>query len=102
MEKPIVPSRPPPGLACPGQIKFAEVAPVPLTDIMEGEGGSEFRFRMAGRPAGSIRWRAIYFSDLVDIVAYFMRAARRPLLGGVGVVDRTEKPDALVSRPNRT
>ena len=35
---------------------------------------------------GSILWKAIYFSDLADIVAYFMRAVLRE---GVGVVDRT-------------
>ena len=80
------------------QIKFAGGVVCSTADTMEGErsGGSEFRFR-SGRPTGSkdrsILWKAIYFSDLADIVAYFMRArpSLRHLGGGVGVVDRARK-----------
>ena len=100
------PSHPAPGLPQPASKSNLPRGGVCSTsDIMQWERrrGSEFRFRTAlaarlfsrhGRQDRSILWKAIYFSDLADIVAYFMRAPRRVALylggggRGVGVVDR--------------
>ena len=65
------------------------------------EGASSASAAPTGSKDGSILWKAIYFSDLADIVAYFMRARARSvararpslrhLCEGVGVVDRARK-----------
>ena len=113
MEKPIVPS--PPSVPA-SKLNLPEGWSVPRPTPWKGsgaEGASSASAAPTGSKDGSILWKAIYFSDLADIVAYFMRARVRSVarpsqapfaISAAASVSLTArgKPDALVSRPNRT